>query len=101
MTAELPLETFRLPGDGRKWRKVCEQRRALARRLAARTMSGVVCDEVRVLAVGFSRRTFFRRMADLCKLGILRSIGRLGYSFDPAVLNVAPINRTDRKVSAR
>ena len=101
MMAELPLETFRLPGDGRKWRKVCEQRRALVRRLAARVGGGIVCAEVKSLADGFKRRTFFRRMGDLRKLGILQSIGRLGYSFDPAVLNLAPINETDRKVSAR
>ncbi len=101
MTVELPLESFRLPGDGRKWKKVCEQRRALVHRLAAVTKSKVVGADVDSLAAGFTRRTFFRRMADLRELGILQSIGRLGYVFDPSAPNLAPINETDRKVSAR
>ncbi len=93
---ELPLESYRLKSDGRKWKKVCEQRRTLANRLADRTKSKVVCAEVRFLAVGFSRRTFFRRMADLRELGILQCIGRIGYSFDPpAAANLAPINASD------
>src|SRR6266478_5724416 len=97
-----PLQNFCLPSDGRKWRRVCEQRRALANRLAALTKSGIVCADVDALAVGFTRRTFFRRMVDLRKLGILQSIGRLGYAFDPsAVLNVAPISASDVNVALK
>jgi|SRR5882757_4850637 len=97
-----PLENFRLPSDGRKWKRICEQRRILANRLAAHTKSKIVSADVDFLAVGFTRRTFFRRMADLRELGILQNIGRIGYSFDvTAVLNLAPIKETDRKVSAR
>jgi hypothetical protein len=102
MTEPLPLVSSCLPSDGRKWLKVCEQRQTLAKRLAAVTKSKIVCADVDSLAVGFTRRTFFRRMADLRKLGLLQSIGRLGYSFDPsAISNLAPIKETDRKVSAR
>ena len=76
------LEKFRLPGDGRKWKSVCEQRRSLALRLAAHTQNKIVYGDVRSLRADLPRRTFFRRMADLRKLGLLRSIGRMGYEFD-------------------
>jgi len=89
-----PLENFRLPSDGRKWKRICEQRRILANRLAAHTKNKIVWADVDFLAVGFTRRTFFRRMADLRDLGMLQSIGRMGYVFDPS-LKVASINGTD------
>ena len=92
--AELPLENFRLPNDRRKWKSVCEQRRALASQLEARTRSGIVTGDVWELRVGFgvTPRTFFRRMAELRQLGIVRSVGRIGYSFDGLVGAVSGTN---------
>ena len=84
------LEKFRLPGDGRKWKTVCKQRQSLAIRLAAHTQKKIVYGDVRLRA-DLPRRTFFRRMADLRRLGLLRSIGRMGYEFDWSGLKTANV----------
>ena len=91
MTFPLPLDSFRLPNDGRKWRRLCEQRRNLALRLSSNTKANVVVGDVFSLRAGLTRRTFFRRMADLRLLGLLRSIGRIGYEFNLSALKKSEV----------
>ncbi len=91
MSVNCGLEKFRLPNDGRKWRRLCEQRRNLALRLSANTKAKIVVVDVCSLRAGLTRRTFFRRMADLRSLGLLRSIGRIGYEFDLSGLNKSQV----------
>jgi len=78
----VPPEDYRLPTDGRKWRRLCDARRALAMQLASyadgdgsRITVGVerICREL-----GWSNGWAFRILADLRKLKLLEKEGLVG-----------------------
>src|SRR3989442_354057 len=74
---DYPPEAYRLPNDGRKWKKLCSDRRALAMELAtfANGDGTSITPGVRRLMknLGWSRSKLFRYIADLEELKLLTS----------------------------
>jgi hypothetical protein len=76
---DLPMEAFRLPDDGRKWKALCKERQALAMQLATRANP----DGTRITLgsrkmakkLGFHLNTLFARLDDLDRLGALEKQG--------------------------
>jgi hypothetical protein len=78
--ADLPIQSFRLDGDGRKWTVVCLKRRAVLQRLAlaANTNGKSIALSVERIgeSIGISRATTFRILDDLRTLGLLNDEGK-------------------------
>ena len=76
---DVPPSTYRLPADGRKWRVVCDQRRALAAQLATHADpdgSNIWVRRLRLAeALGHSVREVGYLLADLVTLKFLRDDG--------------------------
>lgn len=80
---KFPPASYRLPDDGRKWKPVCEHRRALAIQIASHAngdgtsiTAGV---ETWADALGIHRATIFRLLDDLYRVGpgLLTNEGRV------------------------
>jgi len=73
---EFPPESYRLPQDGRKWKVLCKERRAIANHIATYANGDGTSIKAGVKRwvkeIGVSRATIFRRLDDLRKLGVLR-----------------------------
>src|SRR6266404_1891505 len=73
---EFPPNSYRLPGDGRKWKSLCKDRRAIANHIATYANgdgTSITAGINRwVKEMGVSRATIFRRLDDLRTLGLLR-----------------------------
>lgn len=73
---EFPPESYRLPNDGRKWMALCKERRAIANHLATYANgdgTSITAGINRwIREIGIKRRTLFRRLNDLRRLGLLR-----------------------------
>src|SRR5258708_36213313 len=86
---EFPPESYRLPDDGRKWKKLCEERRKIANQLATyangdgTSITAGINRLVRETST--KRRTLFRRLDDLRQLGLLRDKHGLTGESEPAV----------------
>jgi hypothetical protein len=76
---EFPPESYRLPTDGRKWKRVCSERRMLANHLATYANgdgTSITAGVARfVRETGMARSTMFRRLDELSKLGVLNKHG--------------------------
>src|ERR1700737_1192339 len=73
---EFPPASYRLPDDGRKWKALCDERRKIANHLATYANgdgTSITAGINRwVKETGIKRRTLFRRLDDLRRLGHLR-----------------------------
>jgi hypothetical protein len=79
---DLPLEAYRLPNDGRKWKSLCKERQRLAMLLATYadpdgTNIKVGTDKL-AGRLGWAPNTLFDRLDDLTELGLHIKPG--GYS---------------------
>jgi hypothetical protein len=79
----IPATAYRLPSDRRKWKALCNERKQLADWLATYGDSdgSHIFPSVATMLRAFdtwSRKTLFRRLADLRELGILQSEGLKG-----------------------
>jgi hypothetical protein len=93
----LTFEDFKLPTDGRKWRAVAKERRALFMELASYANDGDgsgACPSIKNLqrAIG-SRRSTFRRLDDLKKLGLVVDEGKS--RFQGTVVRRVVVGSTD------
>src|SRR5260370_30588748 len=75
-----PPEFYRLPEDGRKWEHTCFMRRSLAMQLATYadgdgTNITVGVERLRQ-ELGMAKRTFYRRIDELTRLGFIEKDGR-------------------------
>jgi hypothetical protein len=79
----LPLASYRMPDDGRKWKELCSKRLALANHLAtfADADGTNIKPGVTTLMIhfGWSRRTVFNVLDDLKRLGMIISKGLSEY----------------------
>lgn len=79
--AKIPVERYRLPKDGRKWKSIARQRMALAEWLAGHGDGDgsriFPSAETMTRHFGWSRRKTFYLLADLLELRLLESTGHL------------------------
>lgn len=79
----IPIETYKMADDGRKWKALAIQRKQLHRELAswADADGKHACPSLASLirATGYSRVTVWRRIQELESLGLLVSTGKSGY----------------------
>lgn len=82
-TRGIPVETYKMAEDGRKWKALAIQRKQLHRELAswANADGKHACPSLASLvrATGYSRVTVWRRVQELESLGLLVSTGKSGY----------------------
>jgi hypothetical protein len=77
---EIPPEKYRLPTDGKKWKRLCQQRRELALQLAAYVDQGIFVNLTQLeSALGIPAKTIKHLLEDLSKLGTPLPDGR-GFS---------------------
>lgn len=80
---KLSFERFQLPSDGREWKHVAGKRRAVYIELAtyADADGTNACPSIESLQRidGSSRRSIFRRLAELRELGLLVDVGKSKY----------------------
>jgi hypothetical protein len=76
---DIPVDKYRLPKDGRKWKRVAGQRMSSAQWLATYADPDgsriFVSEATTTRHFGWSRRTTFRLLADLRELGLLEGCG--------------------------
>jgi hypothetical protein len=82
-TRGIPASSYLLPTDGKKWKPLCNERKALADWLATYgdgdgTRIFPSIDTMQRAFDTMSRRTLFRRLKDLQSVGILKSEGLHG-----------------------
>src|ERR1700730_15896324 len=79
---KVPVESFRKPTDGRKWKAAASARKTLAVQLAgyADADGSSIRPSTQTLAdqTGFSRRKVCYLLDDLKELGFMERTGRLG-----------------------
>lgn len=77
--ADVPPAVFRLPSDGKKWNSVARERRAVLQRMALAANSNGSSIKLSAgkiaAALGISRASILRRLAELQTLGFLESVG--------------------------
>lgn len=101
---DLPPSAYALPTDGRKNKKLCADRRALANLLATFANgdgASITVGVKRIMdALEWSRATTFRRLEELRQLGILESDGKLTFQGTRLRrLDASAVRKADARVS--